>query len=239
MSKKNKRRDKETTIEDYYDLKKDSIDELVAALKSDGTESDETSTSKPLTKNIAEITGEEEKPGGSKKSKEFDPYRRDKLQFLPAWLKAIFIKWWSAGAICFFIMWGTGLVTEDAVLVVGVVWGVVVDLLVNTVFRYMESDKKEYDNFMMFPFPLKAFWTFFTNIIYYIAVAYLVSACYFGVNQLANLANGTTGLQYIGVEPLLFGVFCTIADMAFIGIKDLIVYLVRRKKRKKEEIENV
>lgn len=234
MSKKKKVKNKETNIEDYYDLKKDSIDELVSALKGDSQED-----RKPITTNIAEITGEKEKEGGSKKSKEFDPYKRDKLQFLPTWLKAIFIKWWFAGAVCFFIMWGTGLKDEDAILVVGVVWGVVVDLMVNTVFRLMESDKKEYNNYMMFPFPLKAFWTFFTNIIYYIVVAVIVNFCYLGTNELINLIKGTTGKYYVGVEPLLFGVFCTVADMAFIGIKDLIVYLVKRKKRNKEEIENV
>lgn len=235
MSKNKKNgREKETTIENYYDLKKDSIDELVAALKSDTPDE-----SKPITTNIAEITGEEEKLGGSKKSKEFDPYKRDKLQFLPTWLKAIAIKWWSAGAICFFILWGTGLKDLDAILVVGAVWGVVVDLLVNSVFRLMESDKKEYNIYMMFPFPLKAFWTFFTNIIYYIVVALVVNYCYLGVNELINFIKGTSGLYYIGVEPLLFGVFCTIADMAFIGIKDLIVYLVKRKKRKKEEEQDV
>ena len=234
MSKKKKSREKETTIENFYDLRKDSIDELVSALKSENPED-----SKPLTTNIAEITGEKEKEGGSKKSKEFDPYKRGKLRFLPTWLKAIVLKWWFAGAVCFFIMWGIGLKDEDAILLVGVVWGIVVDLLVNSVFRLLESDNKEYNNYMMFPFPLKAFWTFFTNIIYYVIVAIIVNFCYLGVNELINLVKGTSGLYYVGVEPLLFGVFCTIADMAFIGIKDLIVYLVKRKKRKKEEEQDV
>ncbi|MDE7084896.1 MAG: hypothetical protein K2O81_06585 [Clostridia bacterium] len=234
MSKKKKFKEKETNIEDYYDLRKDSIDELVSALKNDSSD-----IYKPITTNIAEITGEKEKERGSKKSKEFDPYKRDKLQFLPTWLKALFIKWWFAGAVCFFIMWGTGLKDEDAILVVGVVWGLVVDLLVNPILRMLESDKKEYNNYMMFPFPLKAFWTFLTNIIYYIVVALLVNFCYLGVNELINLIRGTVNKYYIGVEPLLFGVFCTVADMAFIGIKDLIVYLVKRKKRKIEETENV
>ena len=132
-------------------------------------------------------------------------------------------------------MWGTGLKDLDAILVVGVVWGVVVDLLVNSIFRMLESDRKEYNNYMMFPFPLKAFWTFFTNVIYYIFIAIIVNFCYLGVNELINFAQGTSGKYYIGVEPLLFGVFCTIADMAFIGIKDLIVFLVKRGKRKKQQ----
>ena len=68
---------------------------------------------------------------------------------------------------------------------------------------------------------------------------FLVNFCYLGINELINYINGTSGLYKIGVEPLLFGTFCVIVDMAFIGIKDLIVYLVKRKKRKKEEISDV
>lgn len=33
---------------------------------------------------------------------------------------------------------------------------------------------------------------------------------------------------FIGVEPLGFGLACLIVDMALIGIKDLIVFLVKR-----------
>lgn len=236
MSKKKKHQ--ESTIENYYDLKVDKIDELVAALKADGTAESETANEKPIPTNIAEITGEEEKKGGSKKSKEFDPYRRNILARIPVWLKAVFIKWWFAGAVCFFIMWGIGLKDLDAIVLVGVVLGVIVDVLVNPIFRMMESDKKEYNNYMMFPFPFKAFWTFFTNIIYYVVIALLINYCYLGVNELMNLIKGTLGEDYhiyVAVEPLLFGVFCVIADMAFIGIKDLIVYLVKRNKKNKQE----
>lgn len=234
MSKKKKKKDKETNIEDYYDLRMDSIDDLVSALKSESPDE-----SKPITTNIAEITGEKEKERGSKKSKEFDPYKRDKLQFLPTWLKAIFIKWWFAGAVCFFIMWGIGLRGENGILLVGVVLGIVVDVLVNPIFRMLESEKKEYNAYTMFPFPLKAYWTFITNVLYYVVVMFLVNFCYLGINELINYINGTSGLYKIGVEPLLFGTFCVIVDMVFIGIKDLIVYLVKRKKRKKEEISDV
>ena len=239
MSKKKK--NKETTIENYYDLKVDKIDELVAALKADGKSEEAdggVANEQPVPTNIAEITGEEEKKGGSKKSKHFDPYRHNFLAWVPPCVKAIFIKWWFAGAVCFFIMWGIGLKDIDAVLLVGVVLGVIVDVLVNPIFRMMESDRKEYNNFMMFPFPFKAFWTFFTNIIYYVVIALMINFCYFGVNQLLNLIYGTLQEEYhiyVAVEPLLFGVFCTVADMAFIGIKDLIVYLVKRNKKNKQE----
>ncbi len=233
MAKK-KKYEKETNIENYYDLKKDKIDELVSALKGE-----ETASEKPISTNIAEITGEAETQKG-KKAKEFDPYKRDKLQFLPVWLKALFIKWWFAGCVCFFIMWGIGLQGENAVLLVGVVLGVIVDVLVNPIFRMIDSDKNQFNAYIMFPFPFKAYWTFFANLAYYVAVAFVVMFGYLGVNALINVISGTVNKYYVGVEPLLFATFTLIADMAFIGLKDLIVWLVKRHKNNKvEEIADV
>lgn len=235
MSKKKK--NKESTIENYYDLKVDKIDELVAALK----DTDSSEEQEPISLKISDCTGEtdEDNTKTKKRGKEFDPYKVDKLSAVPAWLKAIFIKFWFAGAVCYFIMMGTGLKDFDGIIVTGVVLGVVVDVLVNPCFGYMQSDRREYDKFIMLPFPFKKFWTFFVNIIYYTVVLLVVNYCYLGINLMCNAIAGTKLTYYIGVEPLLFGVLTTIADMAFIGIKDLIVYLVKRKKRKNEEVENV
>ena len=93
---------------------------------------------------------------------------------------------------------------------------------------------------MMFPFPFKKYWTFLTNVIYYVAVSFVVTYMYQGINLLIDVINGTAASSNInvGVEPLLYGVFTVIADMAFIGIKDLIVYLVKKKKAKKAEENN-
>ncbi|MDE7380359.1 MAG: hypothetical protein K2N14_04830, partial [Clostridia bacterium] len=137
------------------------------------------------------------------------------------------------------IMMGTGLQDFNAIIVTGVVLGIVVDVLVNPCFRYMESDKKEYNIYIMLPFPFKKFWTFFVNIIYYVGILVIVNYCYLGINLMCNAIAGTSFKYYIGVEPLLFGVLTTIVDMAFIGIKDLIVYLVKRGKSKKEEASDV
>lgn len=235
MSKKKKNKDnRESTIENYYDLKIDKVDELVAALK--GTDSPE--EREEISLKITDCTGQTEEGTNTKKrkkEKEFDPYKVDKLSRIPAWLKAIFIKFWFAGAVCYFIMMGTGLQDFDAIIVTGVVLGVIVDILVNPCFGYMQSDKREYDIYIMLPFPFKKFWTFFVNIIYYVGVLLVVNYCYLGINLMCNAIAGTTLKYYLGVEPLMFGVLTTIVDMAFIGIKDLIVYLVRRAKRKKAE----
>lgn len=234
MSKK-KKKNKETTIENYYELKTKEVDDLVAALKGEVDESE----AEPVPTNIAEITGEEQtvKPG-SKKA-DFDPYKIDKLSRIPVWVKAIFIKWWFAGAVCYFVLMGLGMVVKDALdqaVLAGCVLGIFTDIFVNPIFRYMESSNKEYNAYMMFPFPFKQFWTFFTNIVYYLVVGLIVMFMYSGINQLFNLINSNyEGYVTIAVGPLLYGTFCVIVDMAFIGIKDLIVFLVKRAKRKKAE----
>lgn len=227
MAKK-KKNIKETTIENYYDLKVDKVDELVAALKDETPET----AANDLTMFISDCTGDDD-PGNFKRNgrkKEFDPYKTDFLGKIPTWLKAIFVKWWFAGLVCYFIMWGLQSVTDDLdrLVLTGIVLGLVTELFVNPALRYMERRGREYDPYIMFPFPFKCYWTFFTNVLYYVIIAAGVNFCYFGLGEL-HIVNG--------VEPLLFGTFCVIIDMVFIGIKDLIVYLVG--KRKKEKVENV
>lgn len=227
--KKNKIR--ESTIENYYDLKVDKVDELVAALKEEPP-----ADSNDLSMFISDCTGVDSPENYTRtgKKKQFDPYKIDFLGRIPAWIKAFFVKWWFAGAVCYFIMWGLqNYVSDplDLIVLTGVILGLVVEILVNPLLRYMERGEREYDNYIMFPFPFKAYWTFFTNVIYYVLVAACVNLCYFGLNELINAVSGTQGIT--GVEPLLFGTFCVIADMVFIGIKDLAVYLVKRSKKEK------
>ncbi|MGN1104318.1 MAG: hypothetical protein ACI4QI_05520, partial [Candidatus Coproplasma sp.] len=231
---------KETTIENYYDLKVDKVDELVEALKSSPKEDVDTDNQplEPISTSIAECTGTDTPDTRTKKGKEkhFDPYKIDKLSRVPVWIKASFIKFWFAGAVCYFVMFGLSLyvAADDLFIVCGLILGLLTDFIVNPIFRMLESDDKEYNNYMMFPFPVKVYWTFFTNLLYYVLVMFTVSYMYTGLNMLINLITGSPSSTIaVGAEPLLQGVFCVIADMAFIGIKDLIVFLVKRGKAKR------
>lgn len=229
MAKKKKIR--ESTIENYYDLKVDKIDELVAALR------EEAPSGETISMNISDCTGVNDPKNVTRtgRQKQFDPYKTDFLGKIPTWIKAVFVKFWFAGVVCWFIMAGIGLADFDAMVITGGVLGIFVDIFVNPLFRHMESDRKEFDNYIMFPFPFKAFWTFFANIFYYVFVVILVGIFgYNGVNTVINIFKGTESLYYVGVEPLLFGAFAVAADMIFIGIKDLIVFLVKRTKKKEK-----
>ncbi len=226
---------KETDITDYYDLKTDKVDELVAALRGEVPAGAE-----EVSMNISDCTGVDDPKNVTRRGvqRKFDPYKTDFLGRIPAWVKALFVKWWFAGMVCYFVMWGlSGMDSLDRAVILGAVIGLVVDVLVNPLFRFMETDRREYDAFMMFPFPFKAFWTFFANIIYYVLVIAFVMVCYAGLNELIIKISGAESVLG-GVEPLLFGVITLAIDMAFIGIKDGVVGIVR-KLRKKESVANV
>ncbi len=224
MSKK-KNKSPETTIENYYDLKVDKVDELVAVLKGETTTLEE-DVNYAMNANMGIYDPANVKRNG--KDKEFDPYKTDFLGRVPTWIKAIFVKFWFSGAVCYFIMMGimpnSGYL--DQAVLTGAVMGMVVDILVNPLFRFMESDRKEYNAYMMFPFPFKSFWTFFANIFYYIIIGYLIAVSYTYLVMAKVIS---------GVEPLLFGVITVAIDMVFIGIKDGVVALVRHLKNKKKE----
>lgn len=223
----------ESTIEDYYDLKVDKVDELVAALKGDDAVFEE-NVDFGMNSNMG--VNDPNNYTRSGKEKKFDPYKTDFLSRIPVWIKALFVKFWFAGAVCMFFMWGIGIDNEDAILLVGIVMGLVVDILVNPLLRYMETGRHEYNAYMMFPFPFKAIWTFFANMFYYLFVVIIVNFYYLGINELMNYLKATTDQYYLGVEPLTFGLFAVITDMFFIGIKDGIVALVRHITKKKENV---
>lgn len=233
-----KKKFRETEIENYYDLKKDKVDELVAALKDEGGKTETFDDEF----DIAKVTGEDpaETTGRFGKRKKFDPYKIDKLSRIPVWIKAVFVKWWFAGAVCYFVIMGLGVYLSmdnslDTIVLSGFVLGILTDIMVNPFFRMIESDKKEYDNYTMFPFPTRQFWTFFANMIYYLIVMAAVVNLYSLINLAMNAMFGTQNVIHVGVEPILYGILCVIVDMAFIGIKDGVVALVRHIKNKKKE----
>lgn len=234
MSKK-KKKNKDEVLENYYDLKVDKVDELVAALKGDDLDD-----LPPVSMNISDCTGVDD-PKNVKRNgeqKQFDPYKRDFLSRIPVWVKAIFIKWWFFGVICYFVNMGLGIYVTDSLdmlVLTGIITGLAVELFVNPIFRYMECED-EYKPYIMFPFPFKAFWTFFANILYYSLVIYGTSWIYTLINEALRLANPES---YFAIEPLVFGIFTLIVDMALIGIKDLIVFSVKKLRKKRVTTENV
>ena len=141
-------------------------------------------------------------------------YRSGFLDRIPAPVKALFIKFWFNGAVCYFIFWGLGsIVTNylDMIFVLAIVLGMVTDIFVNNALRFVETLPGENDKWMMFP--QKKYWTFIANIFY----AFLVLTCVIWMYE---------GLR-ISVEPVLFGIFYMIIDLWFVGMKNLTKLIIK------------
>lgn len=165
-----------------------------------------------------------------------DPRRKYKNSFLdriPSWIKALFIKFWFNGAVCFFIFWGLGIYIpnmQDMILVLAISLGMVNDVLVNNIFRFFATIEGENDKWMMFP--KKRFINFFLNIIYAFVVLLAVILIYNAINIVINNFIGGEPITYVGVEPLLFGALYMGVDLLFILMKNIIIKVFNDAKRK-------
>ena len=208
MSQNNPKKNQNTDSRDYYKLNTKAIDKLVNADK-------------------MEIPQDKKLKDPAKK------YRSDFLDRIPAPVKALFVKFWFNGAVCYFIFWGLGefLIDHlDTIVILSLVLGMVNDILVDNILRFIETVPSENAKFMMFP--KKKFWTFFTNIIYAFIVLNCVIFLYEIINiALTNILHGT-GQVYLGVEPILFGLFYMGFDLLFVGMKNLFFTIIEDAKYK-------
>ena len=208
MSKKDKNQQNEKSpVESSYKLNTEAVDRLVNASK------------KTYPKTNVD-------PGKKYRSKGF-------LDKIPEPIKALFIKFWFNGAVCFFIFWGLGLYIWDALdmaVVMAVVLGMVNDLLVNNTFHFFAITPGSNNKWMMFP--QKKFWTFFANIVYSFLVLLIVIWLYNAINIAGNMISGTEGQIYLGVEPILFGIFYVAVDMLFVSMKNLAIRIISDAKDK-------
>lgn len=212
MSKNRKNQSEKPEIEqqaDYYKLKTDAVRDLVTA-------------------------NEENSPAVSEE--ELRAYRSGPKMKVADWVKVLFIKFWFAGAVCFFFIWGLGgfLADElDLLLVTGMALGIVTDLLTNPVLRFFEKAKGENARWMMVT--RKTYSGFFLNIVYAYVLLFLVYALYNVINLAAAQATGVADRVVLGVEPVFFGLFCLGFDLLLIQGKHLIVRAARSAAKKPDQ----
>ena len=194
---------------DYYKLKTDAVDRLVNAEK----------------KTYDKTKGD---PGKEYRSRGF-------LDKIPSWIKALFIKFWFNGSVCFFIFWGLGMYVTamlDMIFVLAVVMGMVTDILVNNAFRFLATYEGQNDKWMMFP--KKKYWTFVANILYAFPVLVGVIWFYNIFNVVLNNIKGTEGEMFLGVEPIVFGLAYMAIDMLFITMKNTMIKIISDAKQKNQ-----
>lgn len=108
--------------------------------------------------------------------------------------------------------------------ILGIVLGLVTDLLTNNVIRFVEKTPGENDKWLLFP--KKGMVSFFLNMVYAIVLVVLVYGLYGVINSVLAVLLGLTDTVALGVEPILFGVFTMGFDMLFIGCRNLMKNII-------------
>ena len=194
------------TASDYYSLNTKAVEDLVSA---DVTNSPKVSEA------------------------ELRRYRSGPKIRLADWMKAVLLKWWFAGAVCFFFLWGLDTVVpnrENQLIIVGLALGAVTDLFTNNIFRFYARTLGENDRWMMFP--RNSFSTLPLNIVYAYVSLFLVVLTYNAVNAFLIAATGVQDKIPLGVGPILFGLLCTGWDLLLLAAKRMLMRIVRDAKRR-------
>ncbi len=203
MNKKAERAEHEKSASDYYKLNVRAVEDLVNA---------DASNSPPVSE------------------AELRKYRSGFRLKMPDRLKAVLLKAWFAGVICYFFMWGLSTLAIgqiEMLIILGTAHGVVTDLIANHLFRLYARPAGSNDRFMMFP--RKSFASFPLNILYSLLLVFCVAETYNTVN---TLAVGYNGKMLLGVEPILFGVFTTAWDFLFLSMKRFLLRIAAEAKQK-------
>lgn len=163
--------------------------------------------------------------------KEIKKYRKGFLYRVPMWAKALFVKFWFNGAVCYFFVWGLGFYIQnsiDILIVLALAMGAFNSLIVNNVLLFLDDGGNGYSKWLFIPqlnfdtTSKKLWWSigsFFLDLIYASLVVFIVYLIYYGANKAASGA--------IGVEPLSFGLLYLAVDLIFIGMKFLAVRIVK------------
>ncbi len=169
--------------------------------------------------------------GKEKYSKEeLKQYKKNGLDAIPVWAKSLFIKFWFYAALCYFVLMGLGIYIKnviDQLIVLALATGMFNDLIVNNIMRFLDEDGS-YMKWVFFS--KKSYFTLFGNILLSAVVVFIVSLIYAFINKLT--AGG------LGVEPFLYGVLCLLVETGFVGIKLLIIRIIKDANNKLEKKNN-
>ena len=192
--------------EDIYRIKKEAVDDLVNANK----------------ENTPTYSEEELKKYKSK----------SKLKISPTF-KAVFIKFWFSGVVCYFFIWGLGMYIPsnlDLFVVTGVGMGFVKDILENNLYRFLANPEGSNDKWMMFP--KKCYKSLILNVLYALLVTGCVYLTYQGINFVGT--SGRSDRVVFGVEPIFFGIFYMAFEMLFLWMKQMAMRIIADAKKKVE-----
>ena len=188
------------------------------------------------TKAIDDLVHADESNSPEVPPEELAKYRSRHTVSLAEWIKALLIKFWFNGSVCFFFFGGLGAYLKDLpdqLFVLGIAMGVVTDMLVNNALRFIAGTEGENDRWMMFP--RKRYASFPLNILYAFVVLFFVFMLYQVINTLIIRHTGAEDSVPLGVGPIGFGLFYLGFDLMFLFLKHLFCRILQDAKRTSPE----
>lgn len=151
---------------------------------------------------------------------------------------SLFIRWWAAGAIYFFIGWGTNLGNQETIIdfafTLGLVLGLFNILIVNPALRMLFNMGKKR------PKEENTYWQklsdYLVELIRNILIVFTVAWIYVGINiALVNLRSLPAGTTPLVGEPILFGVFYLLVFLALEWLVELIQKVIKKTSKTEKE----
>lgn len=166
---------------------------------------------------------------------ELEKYRSGKKKWhMPEALKVVLIKFWFYGAVCFFVFMGLGMYVVnqlDMLFIAAIIMGMVTDLLINHFLRFTEKLPGGSARWMMVTRRGAA--GFLMNLLYGFLLLFLVVTVYNVLNSgISALYGYAENAPTISVEPILFGLLSTGADMLCVTIRNTFRKIVTDAQRK-------
>ena len=205
-AKKKQTHDTDRSAAEHYKLKTKAVDRLVNA------------------KNAPEVS-----------EAEIKKYTAKGKFHIPDPLKIVLLKFWFAGAVCYFILWGLGIYLHglDLLVSLAIGLGVVTDLMLNKIIRFFEHEERANDKWIMIT--ARQYWSIFPNAAYAGVLLFCVFRTYYALNILLGVdpnADPTTAEAMLGVEPLLFGALYMGFDLLFVKIKNTFISIINDAREK-------
>ena len=156
-------------------------------------------------------------------TQEIKKYDKGFLNKVPYSIKAILIKYWFYGAVCFFSLMGfIGISGENAALVGGLIAGALFDIACYNILEMMDHDNNKSRYYMMYK--SKKIYSVFINVIYQVAVFLIAMVI---ISSIVSTYKDPVNNWFLQ-EPLSIALVLTAIDAIFLLIKNLLVKLFKK-----------
>ena len=156
-------------------------------------------------------------------TQEIKKYDKGFLNKVPYSIKAILIKYWFYGAVCFFSLMGfIGISGENAALVGGLIAGALFDIACYNILEMMDHDNNKARYYMMYK--SKKIYSIFINVVYQVAVFLIAMVI---ISSIVSTYKDPVNNWFLQ-EPLSIALVLTAIDAIFLLIKNLLVNLLKK-----------